>query len=271
MVYDLVEFILNSLVFVLIGLEVGRILRDPRGPPLRELLLSTALITGVLIAARFAWMFAGALLPRVLGSRVVASERAPRLATVTVLAWMGMRGGDSLVTALAVPRAVASGAPFPGRELIVAVTFSVILATLLLQGLTLKPLIGLFRVPADRTHENEENFARRQMAEAGDERLDALEREGVPVATVERVRKRHKHRSALELRLTDGENADHAESLADKRAEEELLRARREAVVKLRNEQVIDDEVLRHLERELDLEEMRLSLSVGHAAAIDGG
>ena len=268
--FDLVEFMLNSLIFVLIGMEVGHILRDPSGPPLLELLRATAIVTLVLIAVRFAWMFPGAFLPHVLSERVRKTEKLPTVAGVTLLAWMGMRGGDSLVTALAVPHAIASGAPFPGRMLLVAVTFGVILATLLLQGLTLRPLMKVLRPPDDHAHEEEEKLARREMAKAGDERLTELHREGVPAHVVEKVRHHHKKRSSLEMKLADPEAA-HADGDArhHQRAQQELLRARREAVVKLRNDDVIDDEVLRHLEQELDLEEMRLDLAAGDGAEPD--
>jgi CPA1 family monovalent cation:H+ antiporter len=264
--YDLVEFMLNSLVFVLIGVEVGRILRDPAGPPLRLLLGSTALVTAAVIAVRFVWIYPGALLP-FLSRRVRSRETRPALGGLVLLGWMGLRGGDSLVTALAVPHTVASGAPFPNRELIIAVAFGVIVATMLVQGLTLAPVSRVLRLPVDRSHEKEEDLARREMVAAGDARLQALESTGLPPQVARRVRAGHAHRSALELALAgDSRTANRADFLEQKRAEEEILRARRAAVVRLRNEQVIDDEVLRHLEQELDLEEMRLALSLGDNA-----
>jgi CPA1 family monovalent cation:H+ antiporter len=264
--YDLVEFMLNSLVFVLIGMQVGRILRDPAGPPLSMLLRSTAIITATVIAVRFVWTYPGAFLPY-LSKHIRSREKMPTVAGVALLSWMGMRGGDSLVTALAVPHTVGSGAPFPNRELIIAVSFGVIVATMLAQGLTLAPLIRLLRLPVDRSHEKEEDLARREMIAAGDARLESLERDGLPPHIAQRVRAGHTHRSALDLALAGAAGrANRGDYLVQKRAEEELLKARREAVVRLRNEQVIDDEVLRHLEQELDLEEMRLALSLRHSA-----
>jgi Na+/H+ antiporter len=269
--YDLVEFILDSLVFVLIGMQVGHILRDPAGPSLWAILRITSVITAVLVAVRFLWIYPGAYLPHLLSKRIRAREQLPPVAALTLLAWMGMRGGDSLVTALAVPMAVASGAPFPARELIVATTFAVILVTLLVQGLTLPPLVRLLKGPVDRSHETEEDLARREMAAAGEARILALEKEGVPKRVVERVRRGHTARTAFELDLAHGgDGPSHVESLQQKRAEEELLRARRAAVVRLRDEQVIDDEVLRHLEEELDLEEMRLALTLADKARAGG-
>jgi len=265
--YDLVEFILDSLVFVIIGTQVGHIFRDPAGPSSSALLRMTLVMTAVLVVVRFVWIYPGAYLPHFLSKRVRSTEQRPPLAALTLLAWMGMRGGDSLVTALAVPETVATGAPFPGRDLILAITFTVILSTLILQGLTLGPLVRFFKVPQDRSHESEENLARREMLAAGDARLLALEREGIPKQVVDRVRRRYVARSTFELTLAQGgDGAGHRESLQDKHAEEELLRARRRAVVRLRDEQVIDDEVLRHLEEELDLEEMRLALTLADNA-----
>jgi CPA1 family monovalent cation:H+ antiporter len=215
---------------------------------------------------RFVWIYPGALLP-FLSRRVRSRETRPTLGGLLLLGWMGMRGGDSLVTALAVPHAVDSGAPFPNRELIIALSFGVIVATMLIQGLTLAPVSRLLRLPVDRSHEKEEDLARREMVAAGDARLQVLESRGLPPHVARRVRTGHAHRSALELALAgDSRTANRADYLEQKRAEEEILRARRAAVVRLRNEQVIDDEVLRHLEQELDLEEMRLALSLGDNA-----
>jgi CPA1 family monovalent cation:H+ antiporter len=257
-VYDILEFVLNGLMFILIGMEVGRILRDSAGPPLHTLLRATGIVTAAVVVTRFAWMFPAAYLPRWLSARIRKREGMPTVAGVTLLAWMGMRGGDSLVTALALPRTIATGAPFPARDLIVATTFGVILATMLLQGLTIGPLIKWLHFPPDRSLESELALARRHMAAAGETWLDGVARDGkTSPAIVGQLRRIYARRTDFELDLAaDGEDREAAE--AYRRVEQELLAERRKAAVTLRNESTIDDETLRVIERELDFEELRL-------------
>jgi NhaP-type Na+/H+ or K+/H+ antiporter len=172
---------------------------------------------------------------------------------------MGIRGGDSLVTALALPAITAAGAPFPSRELIVATTFGVILATMLLQGLTLAPFIRLMRLPVDHSLDGELELARRKMVEAGDAWLGHVAEQGKESgAILERVRGHYARKAQLELDL-EGEGRDRATAETYRRLEQGLLAERRRAAVSLRNERIIDDEVLSRLERELDLEELRIA------------
>jgi CPA1 family monovalent cation:H+ antiporter len=172
---------------------------------------------------------------------------------------MGIRGGDSLVTALALPTITAAGAPFPRRELIVATTFGVILATMLLQGLTLAPFIKLLRLPVDHSLDGELVLARRKMVEASDAWLRHVAEQGNESgAILERVRGHYARKAQLELDL-DGEGQDRATAETYRRLEQRLLAERRRAAVSLRDERVIDDEVLGRLERELDLEELRIA------------
>src|SRR6202167_1860612 len=206
-VFDVLEFVLNSLMFILIGMQVGAILRDPSAPPLLHVLRATAIVTGAIVVLRLLWMFPSAYLPRLLSARVRKREGMPPPGNVALLAWMGIRGGDSLVTALALPAITAAGAPFPSRELIVTTTFGVILATMLLQGLTLAPLIKLLRLPIDHSSEAELGLARRRMIEWGDSWLARVADEGkVPPRLLERIRGHYARKAQLELDLDgDGE------------------------------------------------------------------
>jgi Na+/H+ antiporter len=257
-VFDVLEFILNSLMFILIGMQVGAILRDPSAPPLLHVLRATAFVTGAIVLFRFLWMFPSAFLPRFLSARVRNREGMPPPGNVALLAWMGIRGGDSLVTALALPTITAAGTPFPSRELIVATTFGVILATMLIQGLTLAPFIKLMRLPVDHSLDGELALARRKMVEAGDAWLGQAAGQGEePGAVLERVRGHYARKAQLEFDL-EGDGQDRATAQTYRRLEHGLLDARRRAAVSLRDERVIDDEVLGRLERELDLEELRI-------------
>jgi monovalent cation/hydrogen antiporter len=258
-VFDVLEFVLNSLMFILIGIQVGAILRDPGAPPLLDVLGATAIVTGTVVVFRFVWMFPTAYLPRLVSARVRKREGMPPAKNVALLAWMGIRGGDSLVTALALPTITAAGVPFPSRELIVAITFGVILATMLLQGLTLAPLIKLMRLPVDHSLDGELALARRKMVEASDAWLAHVGEQGdVPGTILERVRGHYARKAQLELDLY-GQGQDRATAETYRRLEQGLLAERRRAAVSLRDERVIDDEVLRRLERELDLEELRIA------------
>ena len=258
-VFDVLEFVLNSLMFILIGMQVGAILRDPSAPPLLHVLRATAVVTGAIVVFRLLWMFPSAYLPRAMSARIRKREGVPPPGNVALLAWMGIRGGDSLVTALALPTITAGGAPFPSRELIVATTFGVILATMLLQGLTLAPLIKLLRLPVDHALDGELALARRKMVEASDAWLGRVAEQGnVPDTILERVRGHYARKAQLERDL-DGEGQDRATAETYRRLEQGILAERRRVAVSLRNERTIDDEVLGRLERELDLEELRIT------------
>jgi CPA1 family monovalent cation:H+ antiporter len=258
-VFDVLEFVLNSLMFILIGMQVGAILRDPSAPPLRHVLSATAVVTGAVVVLRFVWMFPSAYLPRLLSARVRKREGMPPPGSVALLAWMGIRGGDSLVTALALPTITAAGAPFPSRGLIVATTFGVILATMLLQGLTLAPFIKLMRLPVDHSLDGELVLARRKMVEAGEVWLGHVAEQGQEHgAILDRVRGHYARKAQLELDL-EGDGQDRATAETYRRLEQGILAERRRAAVSLRDDRVIDDEVLGRLERELDLEELRIA------------
>jgi CPA1 family monovalent cation:H+ antiporter len=252
-VFDVVEFVLNSLIFVLIGMQLGQILRDPAAPAPGQMLRATAIVAGTVMLVRILYVLPSEYLP------ALFRKQRPPFHGAAIIAWTGMRGGDSLVTALAVPLVTVTGQPLPGRDLIVTTTFGVILATLLVQGLTMQPLIRVLRVPTDHKGDAEEALARRQMIAAGDAHLARVAREGnVPRPIVERVRRRHVERSELEIDLNVDEN-DKKTALVQRDLELDLLDVKRRAAVKLQREQVIDDSVLRLIERELDLEEVSLT------------
>ena len=163
------------------------------------------------------------------------------------------------MTALALPRTTSAGVPFPNRELIVTSTFGVIVATMLLQGLTLGPLIKLLRLPADRSIDAELRLARREMAATADAWLERAAAERVaPAGILERVRRHYVRKSQLELDL-GGAGEDRADAEAYRAVEQGVIAARRRAAVSLRDQGVIDDEVLARVERELDLEELRVT------------
>ncbi len=153
-VWEWVEFILNSLIFILIGLTIGPILETINGlRSFEELGTAVVLVSAAVIGARLLWTFPGAYIPRWLDRKILGVyDPYPPWRSVTVVAWTGMRGVVSLAAALALPMTTADGKPFPGREMIQFLTFGVIFVTLIGQGLTLPLLIravGLAPPPAE--------------------------------------------------------------------------------------------------------------------------
>ncbi len=278
----MLQFILESMVFILVGLELPYILPTLRTHSLGTLLRYGALITAAVIGLRLVYtLLAGALLRR---TRRGAPEPVgpPEWRQIAFLGWAGMRGGDSLVIALALPVATAAGEPFPARGLIIFITFIVILATLVLQGLTLAPLIRWWGLTEGGQRDTEEAHARRVVAEAGLRRLQAeAKREGVDRAVARyleasyrravlrwsaRDRARHGVIDEEHARLpgVDNGNAERL-AVAYRALRTAMIEDEREALVRLRDEGVIGDDVLRRVQRDLDLETVLLESSADDA------
>jgi CPA1 family monovalent cation:H+ antiporter len=259
-VWQMVVFTLNGLVFILIGLQLPTILDNLSASRSFGELASWAVVVSVtVILVRLAWVFPGTYLPRVLSARVRARERPPAPRNVLIMGYAGMRGVVSLAAALALPHAVSGGAPFPERDLVIFLTFSVILATLVGQGLTLPWLIRLLGVGDDGSAAHEELHAREAAVLAAMERLDQLATEWPGhLELIDHLRDRHQHATEhLEHDHESGEvpmDQEAAEHAAIQRA---VIDAQRLAVIDLRDRGVISDEALHRVERELDLEELR--------------
>ena len=180
-----------------------------------------------------------------------------------MISWSGMRGAVSLAAALAIPLATDAGNPFPQRNLIIFLTFAVILVTLVLQGLTLPPLIRVLDLDDGGIGEKEEAKARIRAAEAALERLDELlEEDWVREDTADRARRQYLFRQERFRSRFDpqADGAAEARSQDYQRLRRELLDAEREAVTQLRREGVIGDDVMRRVVRDLDLEDARLDV-----------
>jgi CPA1 family monovalent cation:H+ antiporter len=256
-VWEILFFLLNALLFALVGLQLPTILDSLSGHSTRSLLGFAAIVYIVVVAARFLWILPATYLPRLL------SPREPRLSwqAAAVLGWSGMRGGVSLAAALALPLSTDAGGPFPDRDLIVFLTFAVILGTLVLQGLTLPAVARVLDLEDDGRAEKEEAKARIHAAEAALGRLEELiDEDWVREDTAERVRgmfnfRRERFRSRFD---PDGDTSVEDRSANYQRLLRELLDAERNAVFDLRRRGVIDDDVMRRVVRDLDLEEARL-------------
>ena len=271
-VFEILVFVLNSALFVLVGLQLPNVVDGIDDLKTAELLADGALIAATVILVRIAWVFPLSYLPRILWRRARTEDPWPSWRTTLLVAWAGMRGAVTLAAALALPLTIDSGTAFPNRELIIFLAFSVILATLLLQGLTLAPLIKLLGIDdADDDLEQEEIAARLRAAEAALDRLDELSGEEWALDdTVDRVRGAYTYRQRrFTARRVDGEFDGGIEgdgidyetrSEAYQRLVRELLDAQRSALIELRDSGTINNDVMRRLERELDLEDSRLEI-----------
>ncbi|MGH9211202.1 MAG: Na+/H+ antiporter [Acidimicrobiales bacterium] len=261
-VWEILTFLLNAILFVLIGLQLPVVLDDLTDQTLPELIGYAAAVAGTVVAIRFAWLFTTPYLIRALDRRPQQAARRVGAAPRVVVAWSGLRGAVSMATALALPLETDAGAALPGRDLIVFVTFAVVLVTVVGQGLTLPALIRRLGVAADpREEEHEELVARLVASKAALTELEVLAAEGWATDdAVERVRAQYMHRkrryAARAGKIEDDGYED--ESLARERILQRLYRAERQAVVSLRNAGDISNNVMHRIERELDLEETQL-------------
>ena len=260
-VWNVVVFLLNGLAFILIGLQLPVILDGLSEFTTGELLLYGAAVSLAVIVVRVAWVFPATYLPRMAFRSIREKDPAPPWRNVAVISWAGMRGVISLAAALALPFETESGAAFPQRDLILFLTFAVILATLVLQGLSLPFLIRALGLEDDGSVEREEVHARIESADAALTRLEELEEEEwVREDTAERVRGMFGYRRSRFVARKMGVDEDGYEerSQSYQRLARELLVAQRDALVRLRDEGEISDEALHRIERDLDLEETRL-------------
>ncbi|HET7416786.1 MAG TPA: Na+/H+ antiporter [Solirubrobacterales bacterium] len=266
-VWEILVFLLNATLFVLIGLQLPVIVDGLResGIGAGEAIADAALVTALVIATRFAWSFGVTGIIRVLDRRPQQRERRASWQLRVVAAWSGMRGAVSLAAALALPLTTDAGEAFPGRDLILFVTFGVIVFTVVGQGLTLPALIRRLGVGEDGSEEEREELrARLTAAAAALERLDELAAEDwTREETIDRVRALYEFRrrrfKVLAGKIED-EDGIADRSIAYQRLMHELYGAQREALVGLRDGGQISAEVMRRVERDLDLEEERLEV-----------
>ena len=264
-VWEMLVFLLNATLFILIGLQLPVITAGLDAYSAGELAGYSALVCAAVIGTRFAFVFTVPYVIRALDRRPSQRERRQGARVRVVSAWAGMRGAVSLAAALALPLETHAGAPLPGRDLILFITFALILVTLVGQGLTLPYLIRRLGVQDDGAEEaSEEMRARWTASRAALERIDELAgEEWTRDDTIERLRRLFEFRQRrIKVRAGKVEDQDGIEdrSLAYQRLMHELYAAQRRAVVGLRNGGEISNEVMHRIERELDLEESRLEV-----------
>ena len=259
-VWESLTFILNGLVFVLIGLQFPAIRSSIRSYQLSTILTYGAVFSVLLILLRLAWVFPGARFSYFLRTRVGhQQDQPPETRQIFVIGWTGMRGVVSLAAALALPTLLKDGSPFPQRELIICLTFSVIFVTLVLQGLTLPPLIRLLGLASAEGPNCEELEARRIAAQAAlDELESAKARDREESAGIYDDLANH-YRQRLASLKVDANPKDVTANERHRALFLEGLGVERATAIRLRDEGRIGDGVLRRIERELDLDESRLT------------
>jgi CPA1 family monovalent cation:H+ antiporter len=264
-VWEILVFLLNATLFILVGLQLPVITNGLDAYTTGELVGYSALVCATVIGARFAFNFTMPYVIRALDRRPEQRERRVGARQRIVASWAGMRGAVSLAAALALPLETDAGAPLPERDLILFITFALILVTVVGQGLSLPYLIRRLGVREDRAEEEaEEMRARWAASRAALERLDELAIEEWTLDdTIERVRGLYEFRQRrVKVRAGKVQDEDGIEdrSLAYQRLMHELYAVQRRAVVQLRNSGEISSDVMRRIERELDLEESRLEV-----------
>jgi monovalent cation/hydrogen antiporter len=263
--WDVLIYLIEGIVFLMTGLQARELIIGLGSYPLLALIGGAAVIGGVVILARFVWMFPATYLPRWLSPSIARKDPAPPWQWPFLLAFTGVRGIVSLAAALAIPFSMDNGRPFPNRDLILFFTFSVIIVTLVGQGLMLPAVIRVLGLAnaggrellADKT---EELLARRRAIEAALERLDRLAAERrLTDDVVQRLRTTYQERLSHFQSAPGREKAHQDPAVPADEIELLLIAAERERINGLYRQGTLKDEARRRLERELDLREANLA------------
>ena len=262
-VWDVLDFIINASLFVLVGLELRTVVSGLSGESAVTLAGYGLAVSAVVIFTRGVWFFTVPYLIRLLDRRPAQRSRRVGARPRVVIAWSGMRGAVSLAAALALPLRTDHGAPFPDRDLIIFLTFAVIFSTLILQGLSLPALIRRLGVVRDGAEDDEEIRARLVATKAALSQIDELAAaDWTRDDTIERMRGAYEYRkrrlAARAGKIEDDGYEDR--SLAYQHLVQTVLGAQRDALIKLRNDGEISNEVMNRVVQELDLEETRLEI-----------
>ncbi|GAA4807061.1 Na+/H+ antiporter [Olivibacter ginsenosidimutans] len=265
-VWATIGFLLNGFVFILIGLELPVIMEGLEGYSKEEAIRYALYISGIVIVLRIILVYLSAFIPRWLSKRIRAKEKSPGLKLPFIIGWAGMRGVVSLASALAIPLTLENGEAFPHRNLILFITFIVILVTLVFQGLTLPLFLKVLKVDEIDEYVPERDQVeaiRLQLAKESIHYLDKkYEREMAEYPTIGRIKEQlQRSIEATESTSNEQEKKDQLFSvrMLYRRVMLELVALRRAGLERFRREKKFDDHVIREMEHNLDLEEARLN------------
>jgi monovalent cation/hydrogen antiporter len=260
-VWEVLTFLLNAALFVLIGLQLPIVVEGLEGRSWPDVVGTAALVVAAVVGLRFAWVFSMPYLIRLLDRRPGQRARRVGAAHRVLVAWSGLRGAVSLATALALPLVDDAGAPLPGRDLVVFVAFVVVLVTIVGQGLTLPWLIRHLDLGTDGADEREETLARLRGSAAALAELDAVAAEGwAAPEVVDGIRQLillRKRRTAARAGKIDDDGYEEGVATRE-RVWLRAYEAERTTLVSLRNSGEISNEVMHRIEHELDLAQSRL-------------
>jgi Na+/H+ antiporter len=262
-VWEVVVFVLNAALFVLVGLQLPSVLDGIGDLSATAAIVDGAVVCAAVIVIRFLWVFPATYLPRLVFPRIRARDPYPPWRQPAIVAWTGMRGAVSLAAALAIPKTVHSGAPLAQRNSIIFLTYAVILATLILQGLTLPLVMKVLGIESDGNVEQSEATARILAARAAMRRIDQLAGEDwVRDETAHNMKRLYEYRvRRFSTRFDDSDDgAIEQRSQNYQRLRRKVLEAERAEIIRLRNQGRINDQIMHRIERDLDLEDTRLEI-----------
>jgi CPA1 family monovalent cation:H+ antiporter len=261
--WDITTFLLNGSLWVFVGVQIPGAVRGISHVDggLRHATLLALAVTGAIVATRFFWGEVTNTLRMVIDSRRVQLNRNINWRQRMVTKWAGFRGAVSLAAALAVPQTTRSGQPFPDRNLIIFVVVFVILLTVLVQGTTLPAIVRWARLPDDVARTEELELARTRGTQAALEALPAVAGAlGVEQELLRKIQQEYEKHAALIMCTEDGWEDSHSAERKDlvRRVRLGVLDRKRGEITAMRNQNLIDDIVLRELQQEMDLEEVQL-------------
>jgi NhaP-type Na+/H+ or K+/H+ antiporter len=263
-VWNLLVFLLNSVVFMLIGLQMSSVLDGLGRYTPSQLAGVVGAVTAAAIVVRFAWVFAVARLPDALSGTLRDHQPRARSGELVIIGWCGMRGIVSLAAALSLPLTLADGTPFPHRDLLIFATFVVIVATLVGQGLTLPPLIRRLQVGSDWSLQDEQLGVRAAMSSAALAAIDEIVlAEGAPAQWADALKASIAER--LVLVTSDGGDLSPRMDLVN-RLRHAAIQAERRELIRLWRDNAIGDEAMHHLTEILDYQQAQLPRVVPGAA-----
>lgn len=265
-VWSTVIFMLNGIVFILIGLELPVIVNALGEYSMMQAIWYALIITALTIVIRILWVFPTSYIPRWLSPRIRNSEPSPGWRGIFLIGWAGMRGVVSLASALSIPLTLAGGEAFPQRNLILFITFVVILVTLVLQGLSLPFLIKWLKIEETQDfipEEEQETAIRLHMMQAALKRLDEKyvpeQRENELVDNMKKQLQSNISLFNQKLESLECDETETNERALYNRVLKDIISVQRKELQRLRKQRLFEDDVLRRQEARLDLDEAKIS------------
>ncbi len=260
-IWEVITFLLNGMLFILIGLQLRTIEKSFSAESFRSIICGCLIISGTVILVRILWVFISAYVARAFSGRLRAGDRYLDWQQPALISWVGIRGGISLAAALAIPISLGDGSPFPARNEILILTFAVILATLVLQGLSLARLLRWLDFEAEGAEIAEEQLARGAINDVALQYLVSVQKgDEIHRRAVEQLQDTYRNRAERFDRTRparpDTPKAVYLIELIS--LERKLIGMQRTTLIELRDRSAISDAVLRRLQVLLDLEESQL-------------